>query len=95
MQAFRDLGGARLMPVHWGMFDLSTHNWWDPIETITSLALEHALPLMTPKIGQLIDLEAPPQVVPWWRSLMPTEALPGARTRTGAARLRRSTCSEC
>lgn len=75
VRAFTELGGKRLIPVHWGMFDLSTHNWWDPIESITALAYEHALPLMTPKIGQLIDLDAAPKVVPWWRSLMPVAAV--------------------
>ena len=31
IQGFLDLKGRHLVPVHWSMFTLSLHNWYDPI----------------------------------------------------------------
>ena len=32
IQGFLDLKGKVLVPVHWGMFNLAIHNWYDPIQ---------------------------------------------------------------
>lgn len=63
---FQELGGKYLVPVHWGMFDLSVHNWYDPPNEITRLAKEADIQLITPRLGQLISMENPPLFDQWW-----------------------------
>lgn len=68
IRAFSDLGARIFVPVHWGMFDLSIHNWFDPPEEILKLARENKVPINIPKIGQEISLADPKQPVEtWWR----------------------------
>lgn len=56
-QAYFDLKAKSYVPVHWGMFELSIHAWYEPIERIFQLAQERSINLMTPKLGELISLE--------------------------------------
>ncbi len=69
-RAFRDLQGKRLMPVHWGMFDLSTHNWYDPIEAMSRLAKQHGFALVAPKLGEIVDVKRDRVFPAWWRLVM-------------------------
>lgn len=69
-QAFADLNGKQMVPMHWGMFDLSPHNWFDPIEAAFKLAGQRGHILMTPQIGQVVRLGAEPQFTQWWRAAM-------------------------
>ncbi len=64
--SFQAMGATGLlMPIHWGLFDLALHAWYQPIERISSI---EGLQLWTPKPG------TPTEVVPgvelrteWWR----------------------------
>jgi len=69
-QAFIDLKGRRLVPVHWGMFDLSLHSWHDPIERLEKEAEKRNLNLLTPKFGQLVKLEEETIFEKWWKSFI-------------------------
>ncbi len=63
--SFRELQGKRLLPVHWGVFDLAMHPWDESIREVTRLAEETAVPLVTPRMGERIT----PGVTPtgkWW-----------------------------
>ncbi|MGC6530346.1 MAG: MBL fold metallo-hydrolase [Candidatus Puniceispirillaceae bacterium] len=68
--AFQDLGGTYLVPVHWGMFNLSVHNWYDPPNEITRLAKQEDIQLITPRLGQLISLDNPPLYDQWWLEMI-------------------------
>jgi L-ascorbate metabolism protein UlaG (beta-lactamase superfamily) len=70
IQAYRDLNAKKYVPVHWGVFHLGFHTWFDPIETITRLARENNVNLVTPKIGQVIDLENGSPNEDWWNRLI-------------------------
>ena len=72
--AFKDVGGTYLVPVHWGMFNLSVHNWFDPPNEITRLAKAEDIKLITPRLGQLIDLNNPPLYDQWWLEVVGAEA---------------------
>ena len=72
--AFKDVGGTYLVPVHWGMFNLSVHNWFDPPKEITRLAKAEDIKLITPRLGQLIDLNNPPLYDQWWLEVVGAEA---------------------
>lgn len=69
MQAVIDLRAKVFMPIHWGMFCLAPHQWFDPIENIYNLAIKHKVDLYTPKIGQLVVLEQT-QTERWWQELL-------------------------
>lgn len=67
LQAFKDVKGKVMVPIHNGTFDLSTHAWFDPMEQITKLAQDHNIALLLPQMGQLVN----PSVVAhfaWWNS---------------------------
>lgn len=69
-QAYFDLKSESMVAVHWGMFNMSLHNWYDPIETITMHAQNRGINLITPKIGEVFDADYK-QNESWWRKLMP------------------------
>ena len=68
-----DLRGRRMVPIHWGMFDLSSHNWWDPIEAISREAKARGVDLMTPLIGQVVDVRIDRNFTRWWAPLIGKE----------------------
>jgi L-ascorbate metabolism protein UlaG (beta-lactamase superfamily) len=70
LQASEDLKAARLMPVHWGKFSLANHAWDDPIRSIIELNKEKNIPLITPMIGEAVDLKDGEQVFSeWWTTI--------------------------
>ncbi|GBF49927.1 Zn-dependent hydrolase [Leptospira ryugenii] len=72
-QAHLDLKGEKLVPVHWGMFDLSLHNWYEPAEELEKYAKEKNIDLLTPKFGQMVSSQTPNAWERWWKSLMGTD----------------------
>jgi L-ascorbate metabolism protein UlaG (beta-lactamase superfamily) len=68
VQAFRDLRGKSLFPIHNGTFDLSMHRWDDPFERITQLAETHGIALSTPLMGERVSFLDPRAGSPWWRN---------------------------
>jgi len=91
VKAFADLatsGGASglLMPIHWGLFDLALHAWYQPIERMTELADAAGFPLFSPEPG------VPADVVPgvqlrssWWRRVADPALLKTERKVTGVS----------
>ena len=69
LQAFLDLKGKWLVPVHNGTFDLSLHRWQEPLERISALAAARGLPLATPVIGEPLSMQSPHAGSAWWRGL--------------------------
>jgi L-ascorbate metabolism protein UlaG (beta-lactamase superfamily) len=67
VQAHQDLRGRWLLPVHNGTFDLAMHAWDDPFERVSALAGERGIALVTPRMGERVDLAAPQPTTPWWR----------------------------
>lgn len=78
LQAFRDLNGRWLLPVHNGTFDLARHRWQEPLERISALAQEGGVRLATPAIGEPLDLKQPHPGRPWWREV---EQVPAAQNQ--------------
>ena len=67
LRAHRDLGGGRLLPIHWGGFSLSDHPWYDPVKRIVAADADACV--MTPLIGQRVDLDDPtPCRDRWWET---------------------------
>jgi L-ascorbate metabolism protein UlaG (beta-lactamase superfamily) len=68
-RAFQDMGGAGLlMPIHWGLFDLSLHQWSQPIERLLEIAAEQGLKLWSPEPGRPTEVVRGVEVrSEWWR----------------------------
>lgn len=65
VQASIDLKAKLMFPIHWGKFDLSLHTWTEPIERATDASNVKGVNLVTPLIGEVFNLENPPNKV-WW-----------------------------
>ncbi|WP_246434794.1 MBL fold metallo-hydrolase [Teredinibacter haidensis] len=66
LQAHKDLGGAHMMPIHNGTFDLAFHSWYEPLQRISALAKQGGVSLLTPIMGQVITLNNIPTTLAWW-----------------------------
>ncbi|WP_088063929.1 MBL fold metallo-hydrolase, partial [Bacillus wiedmannii] len=58
VQAHIDVKGELLLPIHWGAFTLSLHEWSDPIERVTKEAKRLGVNIATPQIGESITLKS-------------------------------------
>ena len=68
--AASDLKAARLMPVHWGKFLLANHAWDDPIRRIIEFNKEKNISLITPMIGEEVNLKDDHQAFSeWWSTI--------------------------
>ena len=79
LQAFFDLRGQTLLPIHNATFDLSMHTWDEPLNRIDALAAAHQVTLATPRLGELLTIGAHPPRNQWWLAAdVPTTAQPVA-----------------
>jgi L-ascorbate metabolism protein UlaG (beta-lactamase superfamily) len=69
LQAFKDLKGRWLMPVHNGTFDLGMHAWREPFDRIALLAEQAGVPLATPQMGEALSLAQPVTGTRWWTAV--------------------------
>ena len=69
-QAVLDLKGKAMVPIHWGMFDLAMHDWFEPVEESEKYAEKYGIELMTPKLGQLVSTEQKNVFEKWWNGLI-------------------------
>jgi L-ascorbate metabolism protein UlaG (beta-lactamase superfamily) len=69
VQAHLELKGKYMLPVHWGSFALSSHNWREPIERAVAAADSLGVSLLTPQVGQTLVIGKEAERVYWWREL--------------------------
>lgn len=67
VQAHRDLGASIMLPVHWATFNLSYHAWVEPVERALAAAQAHGVALVTPRVGEVVDMEVPFVNRDWYR----------------------------
>jgi L-ascorbate metabolism protein UlaG (beta-lactamase superfamily) len=67
VQAHIDLDGRLLLPIHWGRFNLSLHNWTDPAERASLASSQKNVDLITPVPGQKVSLNNPLAYYAWWK----------------------------
>ena len=70
IKGFVDLKGENLIPIHWGMFTLAMHNWFDPPVEIKKRAKDQNISLITPIIGQVINMKKMTSTESWWEKLI-------------------------
>ena len=76
VQAHIDLKGKAMLPVHNSTFDLALHDWYEPLERATSAANQNNVKLLTPVMGEKIEIHAPATYRAWWREQVEEEKHP-------------------
>ncbi|WP_428143646.1 MBL fold metallo-hydrolase [Chryseobacterium joostei] len=67
IQASIDINAKKIIPVHAAKFALALHPWNEPLQKITSLGKEQNLDILTPIIGEVVDLNnSNQQFTVWW-----------------------------
>jgi L-ascorbate metabolism protein UlaG (beta-lactamase superfamily) len=66
IKAAMDLKAKNILPVHWSKFALALHDWDEPITRVTAEAEKNQVSLLTPMIGEAVDLGKMDSKVPWW-----------------------------
>lgn len=64
--AIQMLGAKYAMPIHWAAFRLSTHPWDDSAVRLVYAARESSTPIITPMIGQTINIDEAEQYQTRW-----------------------------
>lgn len=68
IKASEDLGVKNIIPVHSAKFALALHSWTEPLEKITASGKDKNLPVLTPKIGEVLYLDKENKVFEnWWQ----------------------------
>jgi len=63
------LKGRRMLPVHWLTFDLALHPWDEPVRQAVDAGEELGAEVITPQLGELIDLQGRVTTTRWWESM--------------------------
>jgi len=71
MQAFLDLKGKVLIPIHWGAFDLAIHPWTESVERLNR-ANTTGVFIATPTIGTRYPVGTRQPTTNWWGLLVST-----------------------
>lgn len=68
VQATKDLKAKVLFPVHSSKFLLANHSWYEPLDRVSLEALKQNQALITPLIGEALDLNnLNTQPTYWWK----------------------------
>lgn len=73
VQAAQDIRTKAFMPIHWGMYNLSIHDWFEPIDEVHRLAHEKNVAIRTPILGETVAFASDPTIgviktEEWWKS---------------------------
>ncbi|WP_417070603.1 MBL fold metallo-hydrolase [Niveibacterium terrae] len=67
-QAAEDLKTRAMLPAHIGRFSIARHAWNEPFERISAAGQGKGYHLLTPRIGEALQLDGEEQAFsPWWR----------------------------
>lgn len=67
IQAAVDLKAKHIIPVHSSKFALALHPWNEPLQKVTDLGKEKGLSILTPMIGEVLDMKSSDhQFSNWW-----------------------------
>ncbi|UPQ89291.1 MBL fold metallo-hydrolase [Vibrio sinaloensis] len=66
VQAHIDLKGKVMMPIHNSTFDLAMHDWNEPMQQAMEISAQKGVTMVSPEMGQRVELSAPLPIKPWW-----------------------------
>lgn len=70
IDAYFDLKAQRYFPIHWAMFKLAYHPWYDPVTRIQKAAKGKEVHLVTPIIGEVVVIGDRYVNKTWWDDLV-------------------------
>tara|TARA_B100000683_G_scaffold276618_1_gene331222 strand:+ start:1891 stop:2988 length:1098 start_codon:yes stop_codon:yes gene_type:complete len=59
IQTFKDVKAKKLLPVHWGTFNLALHNWKEPASWLKQIANRENIPVIFPKLNEQVFTTVP------------------------------------
>lgn len=66
VQATLDLKANRLLPIHWGTFNLAMHTWTEPVERLLAEAERKSVSLLLPAPGEIVTVANKAYNSRWW-----------------------------
>jgi L-ascorbate metabolism protein UlaG (beta-lactamase superfamily) len=60
----------RMLPVHWGTFNIAFHEWDEPIKRAVKAAKEQNVELVTPRVGEVVIADEPFSSQIWWEEVL-------------------------
>ncbi|HEX5154632.1 MAG TPA: MBL fold metallo-hydrolase [Parafilimonas sp.] len=70
LQTAKELHAKRVLPVHSGKFPLALHAWDEPFKLITANSKKENVEVITPMIGEVVNLDDAQQAFShWWKSV--------------------------
>ena len=70
INAIDELHPQSVMTYHHAKYKLSVHTWYEPLENIYQGSQDKSWQLLTPRIGQIVDIHKPVADYPWWHDIM-------------------------
>ena len=67
VQAAVDVNAQKVQPIHWGMFKLSTHDWFEPVEMVKQHGIEKNIEVLYPQIGAAVYPSKDITNEVWWK----------------------------
>ena len=65
----KDLNAKVMLPIHWGTFNLAHHMWKEPIIRTLASANKEGVDLITPKVGEFVELGKDYSSQYWWEDV--------------------------
>ncbi len=59
----------RMLPVHWGTFNLAFHDWDKPVKRAAEAAKASKVDLVTPRVGEVVVVGRPFFSHKWWEEV--------------------------
>lgn len=70
VEAAEDLGAKALLPVHVGRFAIAAHAWDEPLRRVAAASRTRNFRLLTPMIGECVDLDDETRTFTrWWEEM--------------------------
>ena len=69
VQTAQDLKAKKFIPVHWSKFSLSLHAWDEPVIRVTKESKRKNVPVITPMIGEEVEINANTIYKNWWEKV--------------------------
>lgn len=67
VEAHKMIRGGIMIPVHWGTFNLSLHDWYEPPDRLVKAAASTDIQVVIPQAGQSVTPDSIPEPAAWWR----------------------------
>ena len=69
VEAHLAVHARRMLPVHWGTFNIAFHDWDEPIRRVVRAANEKNVDLVTPRVGEVVIADEPFTSHSWWEGI--------------------------